>query len=405
MSNKVIAVAGTWDSKGKELSYVKELIEELGLDTLTIDTGVFSTDYQIDVSSAEVASAVDADIEKLRKNDDRGPAMDALSKGFEKLAPKLYEEGKFDGIISLGGSGGTSLVSLGMQAFPVGVPKVIVSTMASSSSGHTYIGESDIVLFPSIVDVAGLNSISTKIFDNAVKAVVGMVTYEHDVVEETKPLIAATMFGNTTPAVNFAKDYLEARGYEVLVFHATGSGGRTMEHLIQSDLFEGVLDLTTTEWNDELFGGVLNAGPNRLEAAATTGTPAVVSVGAIDEINFGERASLPEKFQDRNIYQHNPTVTLVRTTPEENKQVGEKIAEKLNTSTGPTALLFPLKGNGQLSEEGLPFYDADADERLRQALDSNLDKDKVQYEELDLHINSQEFGEAAAQKLLDLMGK
>ena len=402
-SNKVIAVAGTWDSKGQELNYLKEVIEDLGVSTYTIDTGVFAHDYEVDTTNRTLAESVGEDIEVMRNDNDRGKSMDILSRGFAEVLPKLYEEDKFHGVISLGGSGGTTLVASGMQALPIGVPKVIVSTMAASSNGHTYIGESDIVLFPSIVDVAGLNSISTTIYDNAVKAIVGMVTLEHENIQEAKPTIAATMFGNTTPAVNYAREYLQDRGYEVLVFHATGSGGRTMEHLIEQGYFTGVLDLTTTEWNDELLGGILNAGPTRLEAAANTGTPQVVSVGAVDEINFGARNSLPEKFQDRNIYQHNPSTTLVRTTVEDNKLVGAKIAEQVNKTTGPTAFLFPLKGNGHLSEEGMPFYDADADEALRVAITDNLDMAKVEYIELDVHINTEEFGVTAAKKLIELI--
>ena len=403
--NKTIAVVGTFDTKGKELSYIKNVIESLGADTLCIDTGIFETDFDIDITCGELAREVDADIHKLRERNDRGENVDTQCRALEKLLPRLYAEDKIDAAISAGGSGGTSIVAPAFRALPIGVPKIIVSTMAASSTGHTYIGESDLILIPSIVDVAGLNSISTQIYDNAAKAIVGMASLEHENTHENKPLIAATMFGNTTPAVNYAREYMEEQGYEVLVFHATGSGGKTMEHLIDQGFFDGVLDITTTEWNDELFGGVLAAGPNRLESAGKLGVPQIVSVGAIDEINFGHIDTLPEAMKSRNIYKHNPMVTLVRTTPEENKAVGEKIAEKLNMSNGPTVLIYPLKGNGYLSEEGMPFYDAEADAALLQALRDNLDPEKVTLIELDTHINNKEFGEACAKKLLELLGK
>ena len=399
--DKVILLAGTWDSKGKELDYIRKCIESLGTKTLTLDTGVFDPDFEVDIPNSEVALAGGGDIKELQEKNDRGTSMEILMNGFSVLSHKLYAEGRFDGVIGIGGSGGTSLIAPGMRALPIGVPKIIVSTMAASSNGHAYIGESDLILIPSIVDVAGLNSISTEIFANASKAIVGMVNYEIEQTHEHKPLIAATMFGNTTPAVNYAREYLENEGYEVLVFHATGSGGRTMEHLVDQGYFEAVLDITTTEWNDELFGGILNAGPQRLEAAIENAIPEIVSVGAIDEINFGERETLPEEFKDRNIYQHNQTTTLVRTTAEENALVGKKIAEKLNKAIASTTLIYPLKGNGYLSEEGMPFYDKEADQALYDAIRANLDPDKVEFVEIDAHINTKEFGEACAKKLLE----
>ncbi len=251
---KTIAIAGTFDTKGTEYLYLKELIENLGLKTLTINTGVFEPLFKPDVSSREVAAAAGVDIDILVTKKDRALATETLSKGMEKLVPELYKQGKFDGIISFGGSGGTSLVAPAMRALPIGVPKIIVSTMASGNTAQ-YVGTSDIVMMPSVVDVAGLNSISTKIFTNAAFAIAGMVKFENKKVIEKKPLVAATMFGVTTPCITAAREYLEASGYEVLVFHATGIGGRSMESLIESGFIEGVLDLTTTEWADEIIGG------------------------------------------------------------------------------------------------------------------------------------------------------
>src|SRR5690625_4212668 len=332
---KTIALAGTFDTKGKEYLYVKELIESLGFHTFTMNTGVFEPEFDPDVTNEEIMGAAGEDWKQVAEAKDRAKATEVLAKGMEILVPKLYEAGKFDGILSFGGSGGTSIVTPGMRALPVGVPKVMVSTLASGNT-EPYVGTSDIVMIPSIVDVAGLNTISTKIFANAGYAIAGMLSYESNVEVEKKPLIAATMFGLTTPCINYAKSYLEAKGYEVLIFHATGVGGRAMENLIEQGFIDGVLDITTTEWADEIVGGVLNAGPYRLEAAAKHNIPQVVSVGALDMVNFGPYDSVPEQFAGRNFYKHNPTVTLMRTTVEENKQFGEKIAEKLNMAEGST---------------------------------------------------------------------
>lgn len=399
---KTIAVVGTFDSKGKELSYVKEVLEGLGLNTITIDCGVFQPKVETDVSNAQVAAEIGEDIKEIAAKKDRALATEVMSRAMEKIVPRLYEEGKFDGIISLGGTGGTSLATPAMRALPIGVPKVMVSTVASGNT-QQYVGTSDIVMYPSIVDVSGLNSISTKIFTNAALAIAGMVKFEHEEKIEKKPLIAATMFGVTTPCVDTAREYLESLGYEVLVFHATGMGGRTMERLIEDGYFAGVLDLTTTEWCDQLVGGVLAAGPNRLEAAARTGTPQVVSVGALDMVNFGPMDTVPGKFKGRNFYKHNPTVTLMRTTVEENKKLGEIIAEKLNATTGPTALMLPLKGVSMIDVEGGPFYGPEEDKVLFDTLRENIDTNKVELIEMDVDINHKDFALAAAKKLVELM--
>ncbi|MDU6983591.1 MAG: Tm-1-like ATP-binding domain-containing protein [Terrisporobacter othiniensis] len=401
---KTIAIAGTFDTKGKEYLYVKELIESLGLSTLTIHTGVFESTFEPDVSNEEVAQAVGWNINDIVSKKDRALATEVLSKGMEKLVPKLYEQGKFDGIISFGGSGGTSLVTPAMRALPIGVPKLMVSTVASGNTSQ-YVGTSDIVMMPSIVDVAGLNSISTKIFTNAVFAIVGMVKFENKKVLDKKPLVAATMFGVTTPCVTAAKEYMEERGYEVLVFHATGVGGRTMESLIEGGFIEGVLDLTTTEWADEIIGGVLNAGPNRLEAAAKHNIPQVVSVGALDMCNFGPYDTVPEKFLGRNLYKHNPTVTLMRTTVEENELIGKKIAEKLNMSKGKTILMLPLQGVSGIDVKGQPFYGEAEDKKLFDTLKELTNKDVVTIQEMNCNINDIEFAQRAAQNLIDLMEK
>lgn len=401
---KTIAIVGTFDSKGTEYKYVKELVESLGLNTFTIHTGVFEPLFVPDVSNEEVAKAAGEDIHKIEEKKDRALATEILSKGMKKLIPKLYAEGKFDGILSFGGTGGTSIVTPGMRELPIGVPKLMVSTVASGNTAQ-YIGTSDIVMMPSVVDVAGLNSISTKIFSNAVFAIAGMVKFENNKKIEKKPLVAATMFGVTTPAVNYAREYLEERGYEVLIFHATGVGGQSMEALIEGGFIEGVLDLTTTEWCDEVVGGVLNAGPHRLEAAALKGIPQVVSVGALDMVNFGAFDTIPEKFKGRKFYKHNPTVTLMRTNVEENIKIAEKIAEKVNMSKSYTTFMLPLKGVSMIDDENQDFYGVEEDKALFDTLRKELNREKIELLELPLHINDREFAESAAQKLIDLMKK
>lgn len=403
MSKKTVALVGTFDTKGEEYLFIQTLFHEAGIQTLTIHSGVFPPYFEPDVSNEAVAEAGGVTILELVARKDRAYATEMLAKGMGKLIPELFAEGKFDGIISFGGSGGTSLVAPAMQTLPIGVPKLMVSTMAAGDISP-YVGTSDIMMMPSIVDVSGLNSISRQIFKNAVFAMAGMLHFEsHEQVSEKKPLIAATMFGVTTPAVTTAREYLEARGYEVLVFHATGSGGKTMEALIAAGFIDGVLDLTTTEWADEIVGGVLNAGPHRLEAAALAGVPQVVSVGALDMVNFGPFESVPEKFNQRLLYKHNPTVTLMRTTKAENQLFGEKIAEKLNLAKGDTELILPLKGLSGIDVEGELFYGPDEDKCLFEAIKANLDQDKVTLIERDEAINDPGFAEFAAQQLIELI--
>lgn len=399
---KTVAIAGTFDTKGEEFLYVKNLFEEIGINTLTINTGVFKPAFEADISNEEVIKAVGYDLKDIVEKKDRALATECLSKGMEILIPKLYKQGKFDGIISFGGSGGTSLVTPAMRTLPIGVPKIMVSTMASGNT-EQYVGTSDVILIPSIVDVAGLNAISTKIFKNAVFAMAGMLKHDTKEVRNNKPLIAATMFGVTTPCIDKAKEYMENRGYEVLVFHATGTGGKTMESLIDSGYFKGVLDLTTTEWCDEIVGGVLNAGPNRCEAAIKNNIPQVVSVGACDMVNFGPYDTIPEKFKGRKFYKHNPTVTLMRTSIDECKKIGDKLAEKWNGSNGNTTVMLPLNGVSMIDYSGQPFYDKEADSALFNTLRNKLDKSKVNIIELENGINDEEFAKKAAQKLIDMI--
>lgn len=398
---KTIAIAGTFDTKGREYQYIKTLIEEKGVATFTIHFGVFDPLFTPDVSNEQVADAAGENMKEIAERKDRGLATEMLSKGMEKLLPELYAQGKFDGVISLGGTGGSSIAAPAMRALPLGVPKILVSTLASGDTSR-YVGISDLIMMPSVVDVQGLNIISTRIFSNAAAAIVGMVQHEYKKPLEEKPLVAATMFGVTTACVSHAQKYLEERGYEVLVFHATGIGGRTMESLIGEGYFKGVLDITTTEWCDEVVGGILTAGPNRSEAAGRNEVPQVVSVGAVDMVNFGTYDSVPAKFSDRNLYKHNPTITLMRTTVEENREIGKRLGEKLNMAKDSVALFLPKGGVSSIDMPGTPFYGPEEDKALFESLKSTVNS-TVEVVEMDCDINDTAFAEAAAQKLIDMM--
>ena len=397
--SKTIAVLGTLDSKGEEHAFVADLIRQQGHTPLLIDVGT-GADPTItpDISRFEVAAAGDIDLEALIARKDRGECVVAMSEAAPKRVARLAEDGKIHGIISLGGGGGTALGSSAMRGLPVGFPKVMVSTMASGNTAH-YIGSTDISMIPSIVDLAGLNRISKTIFTRAVGSICGMVEIEVATSAEERPLIAASMFGNTTDCVDAARAILEEAGYEVLVFHATGTGGRTMEKLIADGLFAGALDITTTEWADELVGGTLTAGPTRLDAAGKTGTPAIVTPGCLDMANFGARETVPAKYEGRNFYIHNPQVTLMRTTPEECARLGEIFAEKVNAYTGPVTVLLPTKAISIISAEGQPFHDPAADEALFTAIKSNLSPD-IELIEIDAEINAPEFSKTCAEALL-----
>ncbi|MGD0861255.1 MAG: Tm-1-like ATP-binding domain-containing protein [Candidatus Limnocylindrales bacterium] len=401
---KTVLLIGTLDTKGREYAYVRDLIRARGLNTFVLDAGILGEPtFKPDSPADLTAEAGGGSLAELREKRDRGHAIETMGLGARALAVKFLAEGKFDGVISMGGSGGTSIGSTAMQALPVGIPKVIVSTMASGNVGP-YVGVKDITMMHSVVDVSGLNRLSRRIFANAAGAIGGMVEQTMPKAEE-KRLIGATMFGVTTPCLDRVRARLESSGYEVLVFHAVGSGGRSFEALISDGVFDGVADVTTTEWCDELVGGILSAGPERLDAAGRTGIPQIVSLGALDMVNFGPRDTLPEKFEKRNIYIHNPEVTLMRTTPEECAKLGEIIAKKLNKTTGPTALFVPLKGVSAIDVEGMPFHDPVADAALFGAIRANLDRSKVELVELDLAINDPAFADAMVDRLQAMIAK
>ena len=393
-----IAVFGALDTKGAELEFLKEQIELRGHRALVVDTGVMGKPtFTPFITRDEVAAAAGVPLATLVAEADRGRAVTAMAEGARIVALRLFQTGNLDAIIGMGGGAGTSVGTAAMRALPLGIPKVMVSTLASSDV-RGFVGVKDIVMVPAIVDISGLNRISRGVFTRAAAAVCGMV--EARVPEaDDKPTIAASMFGNTTKCVEAARSIVESEGFEVLVFHAVGVGGQTMESLIEARHIAGVLDVTLTEWADELVGGVLSAGPTRLEAAARTGTPAVIAPGCLDIVNFWGPETIPEKYRGRRIYQHNANTMLVRTDPEENAKLGEIIAGKLNQSVGPVAVYLPLRGISVISSPGGPYHWPEADAALFDALHKHLRKD-IPLNELDLNINDPEFARAMAEGLL-----
>jgi uncharacterized protein (UPF0261 family) len=395
VSPPTVVLVGTLDTKGKEYAFLRERLERAGVATLLIDVGTQGPPgIPADMRREEVAAAGGFDVAALT---DRGTAVAAMCAAVPVVIRRLFDEGRCQGVLAAGGSGNTAIATAAMRALPVGVPKLVVSTMASGDTS-AYVDVSDVTLMPAVTDVAGLNTISARILANAAAAMVGMVTAPAVDLGAARPVVAATMFGVTTAGVTAAQEELERRGYEVLVFHATGTGGRSMESLVEAGFVSGVLDLTTTELADDLVGGVLSAGPNRLEAAGRVGVPQVVSLGALDMVNFGPRASVPERFDGRNLYVHNPTVTLMRTTPDECAELGRRLGAKLSAATGPVALFIPLRGISAIAGEGGPFYDPEADAALLAGLRETL-APSVEVHEVDANINDEVFAVAMAARL------
>lgn len=393
-----IALLGTMDTKGLEHGFVAELIRARGHRTLVIDLGTDGPpQIKPDLNRDQVAVMAGVDLAAIAARHDRGEAVAAMAAAAPIVLSKLQAEGVIDGVISLGGGGGTAIATAGMRALPLGFPKLMVSTLASGNTAQ-YVGVKDIVMFPSVVDVAGLNRISRTILTRAAGAICGMVEARPPEGQD-KPVIVASMFGNTTDCVQQAKAILEDAGYEVLVFHATGQGGKGMESLIESGMVAGVLDVTTTEWADELLGGMLGAGPTRLEAAARRGVPAIVTPGCLDMVNFFAPETIPARFNGRTFYKHNPQVTLMRTNAEECAELGRILAEKVNLSTGPVTVLLPIRAISVISAPGQPFHDPAADTALFDAIKANLRRD-IPLIEMDCGINDPAFAQACAKALL-----
>lgn len=402
-----VFLPGTFDTKGIEFAFLKSLLEKQGIHCICADAGVLNPpSFVPDISREDVFIAAGTTLKKNLLEKNRGNAVEAAAKGLAKIALDLFNQGKIHGVLGMGGSAGTTLGTSAMRALPFGVPKIMVSTLASGQV-RPFIGVKDITMMHSVVDISGLNRISTKILTNAAHAMAGMLMAgmlnapaSYPNLEKT--LLAATMFGVTTPCVELGRNILEQSGREVLVFHATGTGGLTMESFIRDGLIKGVLDITTTELADELVGGILSAGNERLTAAAIMGIPQIISVGALDMVNFGPMDTVPEKFRNRKLHAHNSNVTLMRTTPEENALIGKEIALKANSAKGATAIIFPLRGISALDAMGQPFWWPEANYALKESLKLGLSP-CVEYIELDLHINDPAFGEACALKLINYL--
>lgn len=399
-----VVLLGTLDTKGTEYDYLRRRLQEAGCEVILIDAGVRGEPLTPpDISHDEVARAAGADVAQLAAAGDRGAAVETMARGATAIVLDLFARERLHGILALGGSGGSALATQAMRALPVGVPKLMVSTLASGDT-RPYVGSVDVTMMYSVVDISGINRVSERILSNAAAAIAGMAQayVNFQPAPGAKPMVGATMFGVTTPCVTEARQYLEERGYEVLVFHATGTGGRSMEALVNGGFLAGVLDITTTELADELVGGVLSAGPDRLEAAGNHGLPQVVSLGALDMVNFGPMDTVPEKFRQRKLYKHNPTVTLMRTTPEECAELGRIIARKLNQAKGPVALFIPLRGVSMIDTEGGAFYAPEADKALIDNLTAGLQKN-IEVHALDMDINDPRFARAMASRMDELI--
>ena len=392
----------TLDTKGREAAFVRDLLTSWDLPVTLVDVGALGTPaVAADIPRERIFELAGTTVEVVRQHADRGEAVTKAAEGAARLAREAYARGELSGVLALGGSAGTTIGTAAMRVLPLGVPKVMLSTLASGMV-RQFVGDKDIFMLNSVVDIAGLNRVSRPVLSQAARAMAGLVSRPGPAPDASdKPLIAATMFGVTTPCVERAREVLERAGCEVLVFHATGNGGRAMESIIDEGLIAGVLDITTTELADELVGGFLSAGPERLTAAGRAGIPTVVSTGAVDMVNFYAPDSVPAQFAKRTFYRHNANVTLMRTTPEENIRIGIDIARKLSAATGPLSVLLPGRGVSAIDKAGQPFDDPVARRALHDAIRSGLPEAEVT--ELDLHINDPEFADTAARKLLELM--
>jgi len=399
-----VLLFATLDTKGREAAFVRDELVRCGAQVELVDVGALGAPQVFaDVARERVFKLAGTSLDEVRARGERGFAVDSAAIGARALALARLAEGRLDGVMGLGGSAGTTIATAAMRALPLGVPKLMVSTLAAGDVGH-YVGTRDVTMVHSVVDILGLNRVSRVVLARAAQAMAGMARGGlPPAPAEERPLVAASMFGVTTPCVERAREVLEAAGCEVLVFHATGSGGRTLEALAAEGLLSGVLDITTTELADELVGGVLSAGPERLTAAGHAGVPQVVSVGATDMVNFHGRATVPARFEGRRFHHHNANVTLMRTTPEECAAIGADIGAKLAAARGPTAVLLPARGVSAIDRAGQPFDDPAARAALATALRERCGA--VEVTELDLHLNDPAFAEAAAQRLLALMGR
>lgn len=396
-----VALIGTLDTKGADFAFLAGRLRAAGTDVIVIDAGTGEPDGLVpDIDGDTVAAAAGTSRAQLRAAGDRGHAVTAMGRGAADVVADLTARGRVAGVLSAGGSGGSSIAAQVFAALPIGLPKLLVSTMASGDVSP-YVGAKDVCVLYSVVDVAGVNRISRMVLGNAAAAMAGMVAAPDpaDAGDGDRPLVAASMFGVTTPAVDTARSRLAELGYEVLVFHATGAGGRALESLAEEGLVDGVLDLTTTELADDLVGGVLSAGPTRLTAAGAAGIPQVIGPGALDMVNFGPPDTVPERFAGRLFFEHNPTVTLMRTTEEEMAELGARVGRKAAAATGPAEVFWPDRGVSALDADTQPFRDPSADEACRVALERELKAAGRALHRVDAHINDPAFALAMADRL------
>ncbi|KAA6432679.1 UPF0261 family protein [Dyadobacter flavalbus] len=400
---KSVLIIGCFDTKAAVFAYLYDCIAARGEKVLTINTGVMGSTalFPVDFECDAVALEGGESITELRSKRDRGHAMDVMGKGAARIVSGLVAQKLVKGAIGMGGGGGTYIALASMQEIPFGIPKICLSTIASKDLSRQ-IGNKDITLIPSVVDVAGLNSVIQVLVAQAAEAICAMsnVVVSEKVV--TAGTIAVSMFGNTTACVDKCTELLQMHGYEVLAFHANGVGGRAMESLIREGVFSAVLDITTTELADDLCDGICSAGPHRLEAATETGLPQVVVPGCLDMVNFAHPDTVPQKFTGRHLYSWAPDVTLMRTNEEENRILGKTLAQKLNRSSAPVAVVMPLKGLSQIGSEGGIFYNPEADRILFDSIKKNLDE-KAEIVEVDANINDTVFAVELVARLLAMM--
>ena len=399
---KTIVLIGTLDTKGVEYGYIRDRIVEQGCRVIVVDVGILGKPlFQPDITREQVAQAAELSIEEVASSGEEGEAVQAMSKGAVKIVQELYQSGELDGVMSLGGTMGTMLGTTAMRALPLGIPKVMVSTQASGDTSP-YVGTKDIVMIPSLADIVGLNRITKNVLTIAVGAVVGMVKAAPGPAPSDKPLIGLTLQGDLMPCANSVMELLEQRGYEIVVLHAIGIGGKTLEEWIEQGLLDGVFDLVTTEVLQHMFHGLNDAGPARLEAAGRKGIPQLVAPGKADIITFDMTQGIPERLRDRKLSVHTPIRVVARTTKEERAQLGTVMAEKLNKAIGPTTVIIPKKGFSAADKEGNDWYDPEANLALIEALKRDL-KPEIKLVEVDAHINDRLFAETAAMLLDESM--
>lgn len=400
-----ILVIGCFDTKGLEFHYLYQCLKEEGLSILTLNIGVLgSTDlFPVDIEAIEVARRGGASLHELQKMRDRGFAIETIGRGSAQIIKDLYESNEIIGIIGMGGGGGTYMILEGMKYLPIGFPKVCISTLATKDLS-TSIGSKDIILFPSIVDIAGVNFISRKIMEQAAKTISALSTIEYRKINKKKGHLAISVFGNTTRCADWCITTLEEKNYEILAFHAVGSGGKSMETLILDGYFDGVIDLTITELADELCGGICSAGPNRLTAASERGLPQLIVPGCLDMVNFGPIDTVPEVYKNRHLYQWAPDVTLMRTNEEENRKLGKILADKLNKSKRPVILLFPTLGLSEIGGKGKEFNNPEIDRVLFDSICEHV-RAEITVIEVEANINTKEFGERVVESFLTIFDR